>query len=94
MGPGGRQCRLRARRTGRRWRSPRDHAVRASPSPIGEGESLVRLAHIDNAHADGSVTWAYAYVHLTACATPRPAPQGRPDTGGWDAARGIGGFRT
>lgn len=62
-------------------------------APIGEGESLVRLAHIDHAHPDGSVTWAYAYVHLTACATPRPAPHERPDAGGWDAARGIGGFR-
>ncbi len=63
-------------------------------TPIGEGESLVRLAHIDHAHPDGSVTWAYAYVHLTACAAPRVADHGRPDTGTWDAARGIGGFRS
>jgi hypothetical protein len=63
-------------------------------APIEEGESLVRLAHIERAHADGSVTWAYAYVHLTACATPRPAPHERPDTGSWDAARGIRGFRS
>lgn len=63
-------------------------------TPIDEGESLVRLAHIDQAHPDGSVTWTYAYVHLTACVTPRPAPHERPDTGSWDTARGIGGFRT
>lgn len=62
---------------------------------IGEGESLVRLAHIDHAHSDGSVTWVYAYVHLTACgAAPRAVDHERPDTGTWDAARGIGGFRS
>ncbi len=26
-------------------------------SPIEAGESMVRLAHIDQAHPDGSVTW-------------------------------------
>ncbi len=62
-------------------------------APIGEGESLVRLARIDRAHADGSVTWVYAFVHLQVCATPRPARHERPDTTGWDAARGIGGYR-
>ncbi|QJY49497.1 hypothetical protein [Pseudonocardia broussonetiae] len=62
-------------------------------SPIGEGESMVRLAHIDQAHNDGSVDWTYAYVHLTACVTPRPAAHERPDTGAWDQARGIGGLR-
>lgn len=62
-------------------------------APIADGESLVRLAHIDHAHPDGSVTWMYAYVHLSVCATPRPAPHERPDTGSWDAARGIGGYR-
>jgi len=45
---------------------------------IDEGESLVRLAHIDQAHPEGSVIWAYAYVHVTACATPRPAAHERP----------------
>lgn len=63
-------------------------------APIGEGESLVRLAHIDHAHADGSITWMYAYVHLTACVTPRPAPHERPNTGTWDSTRGIGGYRS
>lgn len=61
--------------------------------PIDESESMVRLAHIDQAHPDGSITWAYAYVHLSACATARPAVHERPDTGSWDAARGIGGYR-
>ena len=63
-------------------------------NPVVEGESMVRLAHIDHAHADGSVTWAYAYVHLTVCATPRAADHERPDTGAWDAARGIGSYRS
>lgn len=62
-------------------------------APIGEGDSLVRLARIDRAHADGSVTWVHAHFHLEPCAPPRPAPHERPDTGAWDAARGIGGFR-
>ncbi len=63
-------------------------------APIGQGESLVRLAHIDQAHPDGSITWMYAYVHLTARATPRAVPHERPDTGSWDSARGIGGYRS
>lgn len=62
-------------------------------TPIGEGEPLVRLAHIDHAHPDGSVTWTYAYVHVTACAIPRAAVRERPDTGTWNPARGVGGFR-
>ena len=62
-------------------------------SPIEEGESMVRLAHIVEAHPDGSVTWTHAYLHLAACAAPRPAPHERPDTGAWDSARGIGGLR-
>ncbi|MDN5750477.1 MAG: hypothetical protein L0H64_18530 [Pseudonocardia sp.] len=62
-------------------------------APIDEGESVVRLAHIDHVHPDGSVTWVYAYLHVDACVAPRPAVHERPDTGGWDAARGIGGFR-
>ncbi len=61
---------------------------------IGQDESLVRLAHIDQVHPDGSVVWVYAYVHVTACATPRAAVQERPDTGAWNPARGVGGFRT
>ncbi len=60
---------------------------------IDEGESSVRLAHIDRAHPDGSITWVHAHVHLTACVTPRRPAHERPDTGTWDAARGIGGFR-
>lgn len=63
-------------------------------APIGEGESMVRLARIDQAHPDGSVTWAHVFVHLTDCVPPRPAPHERPDTGSWDAARGIRGFRS
>lgn len=63
-------------------------------APIGEDESLVRLAHIDRARPDGSITWMYAYVHLSVCVTPRPVPHERPDIGSWDTARGIGGFRS
>jgi hypothetical protein len=63
-------------------------------APIGEGESLVRLARIDRAHADGSVTWVHAHVHLDVCVEPRPAPHERPDTSGWDATRGVGGHRS
>ena len=62
-------------------------------APIADGESLVRLAHIDRAHPDGTVSWIHAYVHVDACATPRPVEHERPDTGSWDPARGIGGFR-
>lgn len=61
--------------------------------PIGEGESMVRLAHIDQAHRDGSVSWVHAYVHVSACAAPRPAAHEPPDIGSWDTARGIGGYR-
>ncbi|WP_300009755.1 hypothetical protein [Pseudonocardia sp.] len=60
---------------------------------IGAGESMVRMAHIDRAHHDGSVDWVYAYVHVTACVSDRPAAHERPDTGSWDKARGVGGLR-
>lgn len=65
-------------------------------APIDAGEPLVRLAHIDRALPDGSISWVYAYLHVHACATPRPARHERPDPGAWDAARGIpgGGYRT
>lgn len=62
-------------------------------APIGEGESLVRLAHIDRAYQDGSIDWVHAYVHLDACVASRVADHERPDTGTWDQARGIGGYR-
>lgn len=61
--------------------------------PIGEGEPLVRLAHIDQALPDGNVSWVYAYLHQEPCTPPRPAPHQQPDTGSWDPARGIGGLR-
>ncbi|MEJ3656386.1 hypothetical protein WEH80_25790 [Actinomycetes bacterium KLBMP 9759] len=63
-------------------------------APIGESEKVLRLAHIDQAHDDGTVTWVHTYVHVDACVPPRPAPHERPDTGGWDASRGIGSRRT
>jgi hypothetical protein len=62
-------------------------------APITQGESLVRLAHVDQSHADGSVTWVYAFVHLDVCVAPRPARHERPNTAGWDASRGIRGHR-
>jgi hypothetical protein len=62
-------------------------------APIEDGESIVRLAHIDQAQADGGISWLYAYVHTTACVTPRPAPHERPNTGAWDPERGIGAHR-
>jgi hypothetical protein len=70
-------------------------------APIGEGEAVVRLAHVAEAYADGSMVWRYSYVHpagAVACGETLPAnTQGpgaqRPDTGGWDPARGIGGGR-
>lgn len=58
-------------------------------SVIDESESVVRLAHIDSAHDDGSVSWVHSYLHANACPAPRPAPHQRPDTGTWDASRGI-----
>jgi hypothetical protein len=36
---------------------------------------VVRYAHIDRAHPDGSITWNHSYVHTAGCALPRPAPQ-------------------
>lgn len=58
---------------------------------VGEGESMVRLAHIDEAHPDGSISWVYSYLHVDGCAEPRVAPHRRPDTGTWDRAWGIPG---
>lgn len=62
-------------------------------APIGDGEPVVRLAHVDHARPDGTIAWTYAFVHTTACLAVRPAPHERPDTGAWDPARGIGGLR-
>lgn len=58
-------------------------------SPIADDESMVRLAHIRTAHDDGTITWAHSFLHANACPSPRPAPHERPDTGSWDASRGI-----
>ena len=55
---------------------------------------MVRYAHIDRAHPDGSIAWLHSYVHTAGCAVPRPAPHERPDTGEWDASRSIGVRRT
>jgi hypothetical protein len=64
-------------------------------NPIGDHESMVRYAHIDRAHDDGSITWVHTYVHTRGdCLAPRPAVHERPDQGGWDASRGIGAHRT
>lgn len=63
-------------------------------TPIAEGEPVVRYAHIDRAHADGSIAWVHSYVHITGCCAPRPAPHERPDPGAWDPARGIGTRRS
>ena len=60
---------------------------------IAEEDPVVRYAHIDRAHADGSITWIHSYVHIRGCVPPRPAPHERPDPGTWDAARGIGSHR-
>jgi hypothetical protein len=62
-------------------------------APIADGETVLRLAHIDAARSDGEITWVHTYVHTAACTTPRVAPHDRPDTGGWDPARGIGSHR-
>jgi len=48
--------------------------------PIADGEPVVRYAHIDRAHPDGSITWNHSYVHTAGCALPQNAPQ----TGSWD----------
>lgn len=63
-------------------------------SPIVDGESMVRFAHIDQAHPDGSITWMHTYVHAAACTAPPAARHERPDRGGWDPSRGIGVHRT
>jgi hypothetical protein len=56
-------------------------------APIGDDEAVLRLAHVDRAHPDGSITWVHSYVHTAACVAPRPDP------GSWDPARGIGSRR-
>jgi len=61
--------------------------------PIADGEPVVRYAHIDRAHPDGSISWIHSYVHTTGCALPRPAAHQRPDTGEWDGSRSIGVHR-
>ena len=43
--------------------------------PIADGEPVVRYAHIDRAHPDGSITWNHSYVHTAGCALPQNAPQ-------------------
>jgi hypothetical protein len=63
---------------------------------IGDGEAVVRLAHIAEALPDGSMTWWYSYTHPAAAATcgaTVPPGGGGPDTGEWNPARGIGGGR-
>ena len=54
---------------------------------------MVRYAHIERALSDGSILWMHTYVHTARCLAPRPAPHERPDTGEWDATRGIGVHR-
>lgn len=62
---------------------------------IGDSEPMVRLAHIDEAHPDGSITWVHTFLHgnAKACTPPQVADHERPDTGTWDATRGIGSRR-
>jgi hypothetical protein len=62
-------------------------------APIGEGQSVVRLAHIDHARPDGNISWVHSYLHTTPCAAPQPAPHERPDTGAWNPDRGIASRR-
>lgn len=62
-------------------------------APINDGESVLRLAHIDHADDAGNVTWVHTYVHVSGCVPPRPADHERPDKGDWDASRGIGAHR-
>ncbi len=62
-------------------------------APIAGGEPVLRLAHIDAAQPDGSISWVHSYVHTTACLAPQPAPHERPDTGTWDPSRGIASRR-
>jgi hypothetical protein len=60
---------------------------------IGTDEPVVRLAHIDRAHPDGSISWVHTYVHVTPCTARQPVPRERPDTGAWDPSRGIAARR-
>ena len=62
-------------------------------APIDDGEPVVRLAHIDTAHQDGTISWVHSYLHTTRCPAPRPALHERPDPGAWDPARGIASRR-
>ncbi len=62
-------------------------------TPIAEGEPVVRYAHIDRAHRDGSIDWIHSFVHTTGCTAPRTPAHERPDTGEWDPTRGIGVHR-
>jgi hypothetical protein len=62
--------------------------------PISDGEPMVRFAHIDRAHADGSITWIHSYLHTTGCTLPRPGPHEHPDTSDWDPTRSIGIHRS
>ena len=62
-------------------------------APIDQGEPVVRLAHIDTAHPNGNISWAYSYLHTADCTTPRPAPHERPNIGAWDPSRGIASRR-
>lgn len=63
-------------------------------APIVAGETMVRYAHIDQAHPDGNISWLHTYLHTAACTAPRVADHDRPDQGGWDASRGIGAQRS
>ena len=62
-------------------------------APIADGESMVRYAHIDRAHPDGSITWVHTYVHTAACVVPQVAEHERRDQGAWDPSRGVGARR-
>jgi hypothetical protein len=62
-------------------------------APIDAGEPVVRLAHIDHARRDGSISWVHSFLHTTPCPGPQPAPHERPNTGAWNPARGIGSHR-
>lgn len=62
-------------------------------APIGDGEAMVRYAHIERANPDGSITWIHTYVHTGTCLSPQSPEHERPDQGEWDASRGIGARR-
>ena len=57
--------------------------------PIADGEPVVRYAHIDRAHPDGSISWIHSYVHTAGCGCARRRTNA-PDTGERDASRSIG----